>query len=62
MARTVECPECGLDISDTYEAADPSVGITAGWYCYVCDISISEDERDDEFEADHAIDERKNRE
>jgi hypothetical protein len=47
MARLKECPKCGADISDSYEAADPSVGITgSGWYCEACSLVV-EDEEDD---------------
>jgi hypothetical protein len=41
----VECPKCKADISDTYEGADPSVGIMCGgWYCDACDHAIGEHE------------------
>ena len=41
----VRCPKCDTDISDTFEPADPSVGIlTGGWYCDACDTSIAEHE------------------
>jgi hypothetical protein len=36
------CPKCDADISDTFEGADPSCGISAGWYCYACDLGIAE--------------------
>ena len=33
----VHCPKCDADISDTYEGADPSVGMmTGGYYCDAC--------------------------
>lgn len=39
----MNCPKCDADISDTYEAADWSVGITCGgWYCDTCDHAVSE--------------------
>lgn len=48
MPRTVECPKCGQDISDTYEPSDPSVGImSSGWYCEACDLPIVEEPEDD---------------
>lgn len=48
MAPPRECPNCGEDISDTYEPADPSVGIMrGGWYCEECDEFISDDDLDD---------------
>lgn len=37
------CPKCHEDISDTYEPADPSVGImSGGWYCDTCNLSVGE--------------------
>lgn len=37
------CPKCDADISDTYEGADPSVGIMCGgYYCDACDTAVSE--------------------
>lgn len=48
MPRPRFCPECDADISDTYESAEPDVGIlSGGWYCEECDIFISEDEVDE---------------
>lgn len=45
MARIVECPKCGEDISDTYEGADPSVGIMmGGWYCDACDHPVGDED------------------
>lgn len=45
MARTVECPKCGADISDTYEGYDPSVGImSGGWYCDACDLNVPDED------------------
>jgi len=38
----VYCPKCSADISDTYEGADPSVGIEAGFYCGACDLGVAE--------------------
>lgn len=38
----VSCPKCDADIEDTYEGADPSVGIMCGgYYCQDCDVSVS---------------------
>lgn len=46
--RTCECPNCGTDISDTFEEADPSVGVMgAGWYCDECDIFVDSDDDDE---------------
>ncbi len=50
MPRQCECPNCGEDISDSYQGYDPSVGIMAGgWYCDECDIAVSEEDDDNEF-------------
>ena len=41
----VNCPKCDADISDTYEGADPSVGIMCGgYYCDACDLGVGEHE------------------
>lgn len=49
MARICECPKCGKDITDTYEDFDPDVGImSAGWYCEVCEIAVTDEWDDDE--------------
>ena len=41
----VNCPKCDADISDTFEGADPSVGIMCGgWYCDACDQPVGEHE------------------
>ena len=43
MARTKECPKCGVDISDSYESAEPDVGIMgSGWYCDACDLPVED--------------------
>ena len=48
MPRPRECPECGEDISTTFESAEPDVGIFgSGWYCDACDLFV-EYEYDDE--------------
>ncbi len=45
---TIHCPKCDADVSDSYEPADPSVGImSGGWYCGACDLPVGEgDERE----------------
>jgi hypothetical protein len=63
MARVMECPKCGRDISDTHEDRDPDVGInSAGWYCEECDEFVSDEEDDEDFRADYIVDHRKNEE
>jgi hypothetical protein len=43
------CPKCKAEIGDTYEGADPSVGMmTGGYYCHVCDHSVADWEVDRE--------------
>lgn len=33
------CPKCDTDVSDSYQDADPSVGIMdSGYYCDMCDL------------------------
>lgn len=45
MARTCECPKCGEDITDSYQPAEPDVGImSSGWYCPKCDIPVTDDD------------------
>lgn len=44
MPGLADCPKCHKDISDTYESADPSVGImSAGYYCDDCDEAVPHD-------------------
>jgi hypothetical protein len=39
----VNCPKCQADISDTYEGADPEVGMmSGGYYCQDCDHGVAE--------------------
>lgn len=46
MSKLKECPNCGGDISDTYQSADPDTGImSGGWFCDPCDLFV-EDEGD----------------
>jgi hypothetical protein len=48
-APSCECPKCGEDISDSYTAYDPSVGIMGcGWYCEKCDLSVDDEGYDDD--------------
>lgn len=43
MARNIECPKCGEDISDSYQGEEPDVGISGGWYCDACDLAVSDE-------------------
>ena len=46
--RIVECPKCGIDVGDTYEPYDPSVGIMCGgWFCEACDLAIPDEGHDE---------------
>lgn len=46
------CPRCEADISDTYEGADPDVGInSSGWTCETCNLFVEQDDQDnDDYE------------
>lgn len=46
----MNCPKCDVDISDTFEGDDPSIGINAGWYCDACDLAIGEHEAPREYQ------------
>lgn len=42
--RDACCPKCGAEIGATFESADWSVGINAGYYCDACDLGVAEHE------------------
>lgn len=45
--RSCECPKCGEDISDSYQGAEPDVGImSGGWYCDACDMAVASEDDD----------------
>src|SRR5690349_21499016 len=53
MARLVECPKCGADISDTYQGPEPDVGIMGGgWFCDDCNETIMDEDGPDSFDDD----------
>lgn len=52
---TMNCPKCDVDISDSYERDDPSVGISAGWYCDACDLPVGDDGYREPLEGDVGI-------
>lgn len=48
--RIIECLKCGADISDTYQSAEPDVGIMgSGWYCEACDLVVEDDDDDSDL-------------
>jgi len=49
------CPKCDADISESYESDDPSVGISAGWYCDACDLAVGDDRCREPMEGDVPI-------
>ena len=52
----MNCPNCYADIGDSFEEADPDVGIlSGGWYCEHCELFISQHEVDDGSD-DHRLD------
>ena len=55
MSRSKDCPKCGADISDSYEGADPDVGINAGWYCDVCDEGFGDEDGPEPHDDDVAL-------
>lgn len=56
MSRTFECPKCGVDISDTFEEADPSVGIMcAGWFCDACNEAYGDEDGPEPHDDDVQI-------
>lgn len=53
MARTFECPKCGEDISESYQEAEPDVGImSAGWYCDRCEACYTDEDGPEWHEDD----------
>lgn len=41
----MNCPKCDTDISESYQGAEPDVGImSAGWYCDACDLAVSDED------------------
>jgi len=50
--RTFECPKCGADISDSYQGAEPDVGINAGWYCGACNEGYGDEDGPEPYDDD----------
>ncbi len=41
----MHCPKCDANVSETYQGAEPDVGImSGGYYCDTCDLAIEEGE------------------
>lgn len=42
---TTHCPKCEADISESYQEAEPDVGImSGGYYCDACDLPVDEED------------------
>ena len=40
----INCPKCDADVSDSYQDAEPDVGImSGGYYCDACDLPVDDD-------------------
>lgn len=51
--RHVECPKCGTDISDTFQPAEPDVGVmNGGWFCDACEVVVEQESEDDDPDID----------
>lgn len=50
--RTMCCPKCHADISDTHMDDDPDTGIIGGWVCEACNIGVGEIDDDPELDFD----------
>lgn len=51
----MNCPKCDTDISESYQGAEPDVGImSGGWFCDACDLAVSDEDgyepRDDDVQ------------
>lgn len=50
--RHFECPKCGADISDSFQEAEPDVGISAGWSCDNCNEGFADEDGPETFDDD----------
>lgn len=49
----MNCPKCDADISDSFQEAEPDVGIMGGgWFCDACDLAVDDDGRREPMEGD----------
>lgn len=52
----VDCPKCKADISDSYQGAEPDVGIMGGgWYCDACDLAVLDEDGSESHDDDVSI-------
>jgi hypothetical protein len=52
----MHCPKCDADISDSYQVAEPDVGImSGGWYCDACDIVVGDEDGPEPHDDDVVI-------
>ena len=50
---SINCPKCDADISESYQSAEPDVGIMgSGWYCDACDLAVDDDGYREPMEGD----------
>lgn len=55
MARVHECPKCGVDIGDSYQGAEPDVGLGAGWFCDACGEGFADEDGPESHDDDVQI-------
>ena len=54
--RTIECPKCKADISDSYQGPEPDVGIMmGGWYCDACDLIVGDEDGPEPHDDDVSL-------
>lgn len=52
----MNCPKCGVDISDTYQGAEPDVGImSGGWFCDACNEAVGDEDGPEHHDDDVQI-------
>ena len=50
--RIFECPKCGEDISESYQHAEPDVGLNGGWFCDKCNEGYADTDDGDDPDLD----------
>lgn len=43
MARRFTCSKCQEDITESYQADEPNVGIVGGWFCEKCNEGYTDE-------------------